>query len=149
MPSNWIVRLNFEYPAPGAYNLRELDKAIFNRYYSSYFARVESSGFTHPNDDLYLRNFDNPLPASFVHSDRVGLTLNPGNDRRWLVFVHSDGRLVSLLARYVVVVDGVVQLFGESAHGIQYKPEDDVTLSGVVVPSNTAGLLNAGGVGLL
>ena len=85
MPSNQIVKLNFEYPAPGAYNLRELDKAIFNRYYSSYFARVESSGFPHPNDDLYLQNFNNTLPASFIHSDRVGLTLNP---RKRLTMAH-------------------------------------------------------------
>lgn len=149
MPSNWIVNLNFEYPAPGAYNLRELNKAIFNRYYSSYFARVESAGFPHPDEDLYLRNFGSPLPSTFVYSDKVGVTLNPGHNQRWLVFVHIDGRVVLALVRYVVVVEGHVQLFGESAHGVQYKAEDDVTISGVVVPSNTAGQLNAGGVALL
>ena len=80
MPSNWIVNLDCNYPT-GPYNLAELEKAILNRYYSSFFACVKSAGFPFPPEDRYLHQFGVTLPASFVYSDRIGFTFNPGNDQ--------------------------------------------------------------------
>lgn len=136
MPSNWIVNLDCNYPT-GPYDLSELEKAILNRYYLSFFARVESAGFPFPPEDRYLRQFGVTLLASFIYSAQIGFTFNPGNDQRWLVYVHIDSGLVLLIVRYVVVVDGHMQLFGERGHSVQCKANEECTINGVAVPSDT------------
>lgn len=150
MPSNWIVNLqNCIYPAPGQFNLRELEHDIFNRYYASFVDRLESGGFNFPQASTYRRAFNRGLLPSFIVSHRNGIVVDPGEGLRWLVFVHDGAAVAPYVVRYAVVLDGYVQLFGENGGAEQYVISEATFASGIAVPVSAVQGLSAGGVKVL
>jgi hypothetical protein len=152
MPSHFINNLSrFTYPEHPNHNLRSVDQSILDRYYQSYITRLHLSGYQFPPPSNYNTEFGGQIPASFVCSTHAGLVFNPGLHCKCLVFVHDEeGQTVDLfVARYVDVLDGYIQMFGDRPLGIEVKLKDGVLVTGVSVRSDQLDRLNANEVVVL
>jgi hypothetical protein len=135
MPSNYIIDLrDLNYPNNNSVDFGQLHQSIFDRYYQSFVNRLLSSGYQLPSVDRYSAELGNPLPATFVAHSTLGTILDPGNNCRWLVFVHSVDGVSVFVARTVVRARDYIQLFGDAADGGQVHLKGEVMVSGVVVP---------------
>jgi hypothetical protein len=136
MPSNFIATLEqVVFPINDHFDLREICQSVFERYYQSYVARLQGSGYEFPPSPRYLRQFGHHLPASLICTEKGGSVFDPGVKYRCLVFV-NDGeasRVDMYIGRYVVHVGKLVQVFGEGPLGINVSLRGDVTVVVVAV----------------
>ena len=135
MPSHFIPPLlDYQYPS-GEPNYFNLDRTIFEQYYNNYIARLHLNCIDNTAIDWYRTQYNQDFPASFALDNKGAIALSPGNNRRWLVFVHSGAAVYLHLARYIVVSGERVRLFGDGSAGLTLDTgAGGVTLSGVDVP---------------
>src|SRR5260221_602657 len=122
MPSHYIASLhNTSFPKNEKYNFTQICQSVFDRYYSNFVSRLQGSGYEHPPRPHYQQQFGEPLPASFIASEKEGLVGDAGLNKRWLVvFSDAERNSVKLYTGKVAVYRrGVFQLFGEGPYGLE------------------------------
>ena len=143
MPSHFIPPfIDYQYPS-GERNYFNLDRAIFQQYYNNYITRLQLNTLDNTATDWYRRQYNQDFPASFASDNKGSICLSPGDNNRWLVFIHSGAAVHLHLARYIMVSRERVRLFGDGSAGLTLDTSvGGITLSGVVVPlDHTIGLV--------
>ena len=120
----------------GRFNYYNLNRAIYDCYYNLWIDRVRTYGYNGSFLNWFCDMFEEDFPASFVLHKKSDLVLNPPQGRRWLIFVHERNADVRMyLARYIVVGDGLVRLFGDGPIGLIVDTNGGgVRITGLAVP---------------
>ena len=149
MQSNYIATLyNIRFPRNDRFDFRKICQSVFDRYYQTFVARLQASGYEFPPNPRYLEQFGHRLPASFICTREGGLIFDPGVAGRCLVFINGgeDTHARVYTARCVVHKGEELELFGEGPYSISVKLIDDVTAVVIVVPSDDIDGLTSEGV---
>jgi hypothetical protein len=149
MPSSYIASLfNIRFPQNDRYDLSEICKSVFDRYYKGFVSRLQASGYEFPPVARYPLQFGEPLPSTFICTKQGGLEFDPGVGKRCLVFINDGEDMVArvYLVRSVTHKGGGLELFGEGPFGISVKITGDATAAVVVVPIDEVEALTSEGV---